>query len=158
MREKGIESREVFTTWLAQERAHLLMLKHEPSEEALEIEYLKKLKLLQQYTATLKKQEQDGWMVLTPLTVNGRDYTQSKETARRHLLERADCTLHKVQALEVRIKIEKRWELEDADCLRVDEMLRLREYRQALDTLKGLVIARLFKLTKMNQSQTGEHL
>jgi hypothetical protein len=32
----------------------------------------------------------------------------------------------------------------------------MRKYQQALDVLEGLIIARMFKLTKMNQSQTGE--
>ena len=95
-------------------------------------------------------------MIVTPLTIGGRDYTLSKETARRHLQERAERAMQEVQTLEIRIGIETRWAVGDENWIRVDKMLREREYRRALDTLEGLVIARLFELTKLNQSQTGK--
>ena len=32
----------------------------------------------------------------------------------------------------------------------------MRKYQRSLDNLEGLVVARIFELTKMNRSQTGE--
>lgn len=43
MRDLGVESREVFETWLEKEKAHLRTLSKEPVEETLEMEYYQKL-------------------------------------------------------------------------------------------------------------------
>jgi hypothetical protein len=43
MRDLGVESRDVFETWLEKEKVHLTKLSKEPVEETLEMEYYQKL-------------------------------------------------------------------------------------------------------------------
>ena len=43
MRRLGVESREVFETWLEKEKAHLRSLSKELPEETMEMEYYQKL-------------------------------------------------------------------------------------------------------------------
>lgn len=87
-----------------------------------------------------------------------RDSTRSIERARRHALENQARDLKIVQELEDKMNITTRW---DSACREWQETGRLvanRKYQRALDQLEGLVVARMFELTKMNRSETGKHL
>jgi len=92
---------------------------------------------------------------LTPESVGQRDTTQATETARRHALERLRVELDKVQSLETRMGIAQRWEPEMEQWKAAAKKVSLRRYQRCLDKLEGLVVARIFELTKMNQSNTG---
>lgn len=93
---------------------------------------------------------------LTPETaLSHRDATQATETARRHSLERMSIELDKVQALEKRLGITKRWEPGMSEWKEAAKKVSLRRYRRCVDKLEGLVVARMFELSKMNQSNTG---
>jgi len=85
-----------------------------------------------------------------------RDKTQSIETGRRHALELRDKDLQIVQLLEKTLGIVQRWEPGSPDWQRAGKLVAERKYRKALDALEGLVVARIFELTKMNMSQTGK--
>lgn len=83
------------------------------------------------------------------------DKTAAAETARRQALEWHSKYLLAVQGLERKLNIEQRWE---AGCMEWDAaaaMVSKRRYQRALDALEGLIVARIFELTKMNMSQTG---
>lgn len=88
------------------------------------------------------------------------DVTPVEERAitrkRRHLFETRDRDLQVVQALEEKLEIEKRWEPEYAEWDTAAAMVAIRRYQRSLDLLEGLVVARMFELTKMNMSQTGK--
>ncbi|KAJ7722863.1 hypothetical protein B0H14DRAFT_2642048 [Mycena olivaceomarginata] len=73
------------------------------------------------------------------------------ETQRRHAVEVAVKSLAAVQDLEVKLDITTRWV---PGCEEWDRAAKLR----ALDQLQGLVVARLFELTKVNMSGTGYKL
>lgn len=77
--------------------------------------------------------------------------TRRLETQRRHALERYNSTLDAVQDLERRLDVTEMWE---AAAIMVGK----RRYQRALDQLQGLVISRMFELTKMNMSGTGMSL
>lgn len=64
--------------------------------------------------------------------------------------------LKDVQDLEGRLHIDRRWERGSAEWLEAEELSVTRTYRLTLDKLEGLIVARMFELTKMNMSQTGE--
>lgn len=95
------------------------------------------------------------WAIVTPDTIAKQDFTRSKETDRRHALEDRDKTLSVVQDLERKLLVDVRWTPEHPKWAITAEMAAKRQYRRCLDTLEGLVVARLFELTKMNMSQTG---
>ena len=50
----------------------------------------------------------------------------------------------------------ERWTADSPEYLRVTEFVQRRKYLRAVDTLEALVVQRLFELTKMNHSGTGE--
>ena len=86
---------------------------------------------------------------------NVRDYTQSRETERRHALENRDKDLLVVQDLERTLRVVERWTCEQPEWHAAVVMVGKRRYQRCLDSLEGLIVSRMFELTKMNLSQTG---
>jgi hypothetical protein len=91
------------------------------------------------------------------MSAGTRDTTASTETVRRHALESYEKDLKIVQDLERRLDIIVRWEPGSAEWLNTSKLVAMRKYQRALDQLEGLIVARMFELTKMNMSQTGKH-
>jgi len=77
------------------------------------------------------------------------------ETNRRKTLETRDKDLQIVQDLEGRLNVAERWTPECPEWQDAAVMVSKRRYQRALDSLEGLIVARMFELTKMNMSQTG---
>jgi hypothetical protein len=96
------------------------------------------------------------WQQMTPENQGVRDMTQSKETAHRHALEARDKDLLVVHDLEVKLEVDVRWDPSRAEWKAASELVAQRRYQRCLDTLEGLIVARMFELTKMNMSQTGK--
>jgi hypothetical protein len=95
--------------------------------------------------------------VLTPATFGKRD-TQSRgvETARRHARETQEKDLRAVQQMEMKMGIVTRWVPESLEWKAAAEKVSKRRYQRCLDNLEGLIVARMFELTKMIMSQTGK--
>jgi hypothetical protein len=98
----------------------------------------------------------DIWSNLTAATLGERDYTASLETSRRHALENHSKHLQAVQMLERKMNIRERWEPGTLEWKAAAEKVVMRRYQRCIDVLEGLVVARMFELTKMNMSQTGK--
>jgi hypothetical protein len=175
MHDQNITNVSVFQEWLAKEKAYLEGLSREPLEESLAMEYWQKLVnlgaseyvfLSQAWVLALiifsrrrLSTAQSTWRVLTPNSItNTRDTTQSQETDRRHAQEVAARDLLMVQNLEVRMGILRRWGPSDNEWKEAATMVGKRRYQRCLDALEGLIVARMFELTKMNMSQTGAPL
>ncbi|KAJ7717541.1 hypothetical protein B0H16DRAFT_1666773 [Mycena metata] len=162
MASMGVESRSVFETWLEKEKAYLASLKKEPAHETLQMEYYQKLVNLCDHEERL-----DAIMgVEAPFIPAPQDatytqaaaQTQRMETQRRHAAEVHAKTLAAVQDLEIRLGGGPRWKPEDKEWMEAAMMLRNRRYQRALDELEGLVVARMFELSKVNMSDTGYKL
>ncbi|KAJ3502742.1 hypothetical protein NLJ89_g8746 [Agrocybe chaxingu] len=149
--------------WLVEEREYLLSLKKEPLGETLEMEYLTLLLKLQAST-TILASSRAQWSISTPSNITSRQHpnsvshTTALETAHRHAIETYDKDLLAVQSMEMKLAIRKRWVAEDSEWKEAANKLSMRRYQRCLDTLEGLVVARMFELTKMNMSQTGYNL
>ena len=89
------------------------------------------------------------------MTQGKRDSTRTT-AARRHALEKRDKELAVVWALEQKLGIEHRWDSSCAEWQETAHLVVRHKYQRALDTLEGLAVARMFELTKMNRSQTGQ--
>ena len=96
------------------------------------------------------------WLNLTSDTIARRDTTRSIETARRHAIELHEKDLLAVQIMEKRLNISNRWAPESEEWKAAAERVSMRQYQRCLDTLEGLVVARMFELTRMNMSHTGK--
>ena len=98
----------------------------------------------------------DTWSNLTGATIGIRDMTTSAETAHRHALESKKHDLAAVQVLECKLNITQRWTPDSVEWKQAAEKVSMRRYQCCIDALEGLVVARMFELTKMNMSQTGK--
>ncbi len=80
------------------------------------------------------------------------------ETAQRHPLEKRSQELERVQDLECSLNIcpEERWSVGSEKWVENEQQVAMQTYRQRLDRLEALVVGRIFELTKMNMSHTGE--
>ncbi|KAJ7138739.1 hypothetical protein C8R43DRAFT_1089295 [Mycena crocata] len=135
----GVADRSVFETWLAEEREFLLSLSKEPAQETMQMEYYQKLPC--EWTYDLAVQS-----------------TRQIETQRRHAIEMHTKSLTTVQDLELRMGVTPRWVRGGPEWVAAALLVGKRRYQRALDQLEGLVIARMFELTKVNMSGTGYKL
>ncbi|KII92056.1 hypothetical protein PLICRDRAFT_677552, partial [Plicaturopsis crispa FD-325 SS-3] len=158
MVELNIADPGVFSAWLAEERQYLQSLQKEPAVETLQMEYWQKLVNLQAseacvIAAGIATEGATLWAV-----AGEADNVRTTETARRHLLETRDRDLRVVQGLEISLSIDTRWQPGSDIWDATAKLVYQRKYQRALDHLEGLVISRIFELTKMNRSQTGKAL
>ena len=84
------------------------------------------------------------------------DFMRAIETKRWHAFKKHEKDLAVVHTLEVQLGITDRWALGGLECEEAAKLVSMHKYQRCLDTLKGLVVARTFELTKMNRSQTGK--
>jgi hypothetical protein len=98
------------------------------------------------------------WASSTPHSMSSgqKDTTRKLETAHRQVFENHHKDLQAVQALELRLGIDQRWQLQGVEWKNVGRMVVMHKYKRALDVLEGLVVACMFELMKMNRSQTGK--
>ncbi len=88
-----------------------------------------------------------------------RDKTSKKETAWRHLMEKAHKQLQNVQLMESLLGIggeHERWAPGMAAWELAQTLVQTRDYRCCLSNLEALVVAWIFELMKMNMSRTGK--
>jgi hypothetical protein len=95
------------------------------------------------------------WQNLTPENPAPSASSSSLETKRRHALENRDKNLLVVQDLEVMLGVVERWVPECPEWKAAALMVGKHRYQRCLDDLEGLIVSRMFELTKMNMSQTG---
>ena len=84
------------------------------------------------------------------------DFTCPSETKQRHALEKYNKDVDAIHVLEVQLGIIDCWVIGGPECEETVKLVSMHKYQRALDDLEGLVIARIFELTKMNRSQTGK--
>ena len=70
-------------------------------------------------------------------------------------LENWDRDLAVVQELEVKLSVDLGWNPECPEWTSAALLVGKCRYQQCLDELEGLIVSRMFELTKMNMSQTG---
>ena len=70
------------------------------------------------------------------------------------MMEKHETNLRIVQELG-KLGIHPRWMPDDPDWQAAAKLVTEREYHRSLDHLKGLVVAHLFELSKMNRAGTG---
>lgn len=82
--------------------------------------------------------------------------TQKLETKRRHLIDKLETAKLRVLEMEVQMGIVHRWTPADKEYREMLQYSRERDYHRAFNTLKKLVVQRLFELQKLNLAGTGE--
>jgi hypothetical protein len=84
-----------------------------------------------------------------------RSRTQKLETQRRYAAEKADMLLREVNAMEVKLNINRRWTVTSPEYISTIKYVQERKYQRALDRLQRLVVQRLFELHRLNLSGIG---
>lgn len=70
-------------------------------------------------------------------------------------MENTEKALARVHMFEEELGIAERWTHSSPKFIEAAELVRRRRYQRCLDELEGLVVSRIFELSKMNMSQTG---
>ncbi|KAG0694180.1 hypothetical protein DFH29DRAFT_1083929 [Suillus ampliporus] len=158
MQDINVTEESTFDEWLKEEKVYLQGLCTKPELETLQMEYWQKLVNL-----STSKNELDTasslWAMSTPSNAHSlasdESVTRRLETTRRHALENFEKDLGVVQELERKLGILHRWTPKDANWQNAGRLVANRKYQRSLDQLEGLIVARIFELTKMNRSGTG---
>ncbi|KAH7917124.1 hypothetical protein BV22DRAFT_1135675 [Leucogyrophana mollusca] len=159
MDELKLTDEKIFEQWLEEEKVYLTGLQKEPEVKTLQMEYWQRLVNLQ-----ASKNELDAatsiWQLETPASMSAgpRDSGRAKETARQHAIEIHANSLKVVQELERKLGVDRHWVPEDAEWQSAGRLVAMQKYQRVLDVLEGLIVARMFELTKINRSQTGYSL
>jgi hypothetical protein len=85
------------------------------------------------------------------ITLNAR----AIEAERKSTLRRLNLKLNAVQDLERKLGITERWTSNDEEYQKAWKYRNDREFIRAVETLEGLVVQRLFELSKANLKGTG---
>ncbi|KAJ7355230.1 hypothetical protein DFH08DRAFT_912373 [Mycena albidolilacea] len=125
MHQEGVESVDRFTEWLAEETTYLEGLKSAPKTNNETLEMEYVQKLV------------------------------NLSASQRHVQEKMEKDLERMQELEELLEIEERWITVSSKWTATVNEIKKRKYHLTLDVLELLIVERIFELTKMNQSQTG---
>ncbi|KAF7984573.1 hypothetical protein HWV62_13791 [Athelia sp. TMB] len=155
MNDLNITDTTVFEEWRKEERVYLQNLSKEPMQETLQMEYYQRLVNLSAASRSLEE-SRNTWIQVDPSTsTTGYDLNSGVEAARRKALALYEKELNLVLDLEVKLEVTTRWTPECEEWIQTANLVAMRRYRRALDHVEGLIVARMFELTKMNMSQTG---
>ncbi|KAJ4477074.1 hypothetical protein C8R41DRAFT_983264 [Lentinula lateritia] len=152
MREAGIKDAHVIFQWMEEEAVYLQNLSREPPVETLQMEYYRKLIALKECQAVLKDARL-AWLSYRP---GERDQTSALERAQRHAQENERKILADVHALESKLDVRVRWTEGSVQWEEAGALVTGAKYRRALDKLEGLLVSRIFELSRLNISGTGE--
>ncbi|KAK0477167.1 hypothetical protein EDD18DRAFT_1312804 [Armillaria luteobubalina] len=140
MLELGITDEKEFEVSLKEEEAYLSGLQCEPLEKTVKMEYY--MRLVHYYDIELKVTASQRVVFVN--TIPGTQPQRSQELERVHDLEHS-----------LSISPEECWTIGLEKWKENEQRVALRTYWQCLDQLEGLIVAHIFKLTKMNMSHTG---
>ncbi|KAJ3871408.1 hypothetical protein F5051DRAFT_463789 [Lentinula edodes] len=151
MHEAGIRDARVIFQWMKEEAAYLQNLSREPPSETLQMEYYGKLVALKECQAVLKE-ARHAWLSYRP---GENDQTLALERAQRHAQENERKILADIHALEMKLDVRVRWTEGSKQWEEAGSLVTGAKYRRALDKLEGLLVSRIFELSRLNISGTG---
>lgn len=143
---------ENFFEWLEEEGNYLRSLTKVPPSETLEMEYYLKLESLSACQIRLKK-VREVWVEYRPSVKS-----KNIETKYRNEQENEQKLIADVQALEQKLGLQSRWLEGSEEWGAAKKLVAEREYRKALDKLEGLLVARIFEMSRLNVAGTGMYL
>jgi hypothetical protein len=139
-----------FTKWLEEERKYLESKKHEPEHNVLATEYVELLRKCNDSRAVWELSKQ------LSAETTGMNNQERLRRVTHDAWEAMEFLQQELQKVEEHLDIGIRWTVESPEYQQAVEYLQIRHYQLAVDKLEGLVVQRLFELTKANLSQTGK--
>jgi hypothetical protein len=95
---------------------------------------------------------------MMPLETDMAYAAAASQTQRRHAMELHSKALAAMHDLELWLGIMRsvgHWRLDSDEWVAAAKLVESRRYQRAIDELEGLVVARMFELSKVNMSDTG---
>ncbi|KAJ3847695.1 hypothetical protein EV368DRAFT_76572 [Lentinula lateritia] len=151
MHEAGIKDARVIFQWMKEEAAYLQNLSREPPSETLQMEYYGKLVALKECQAVLKD-ARHAWLSYRP---GEHDQTLALERAQHHAQENEQKILADVHALEMKLDVRVWWTEGSKQWEEAGSLVTGAKYQRALDKLEGLLVSKIFELSRLNISGTG---
>jgi hypothetical protein len=140
-----------FREWLEEEGEYLRSVSRTPPKETLQMEYYSKLSALADCEERLILARQ-AWVGYKPAE---RDQTSALETKVRNEQENQRKLIADIQALEGKLEISVRWSSECFEWRDAEKNVIEASYRKALDKLEGMLVARIFEMSRLNIAGTG---
>ncbi|KAJ3736164.1 hypothetical protein DFJ43DRAFT_1129763 [Lentinula guzmanii] len=139
MRAIGVlDGKEIFG-WLDEEKEYLESRREEPEEDLNRMDlYVKQVKLMN-----------------VALTLRLPIRTNAVEQTMRHEQEKEEKLMSEVHFLERRLELKEPWTEDSEEWKKAEEMFKNHSYRKAVNRLEGLIVARIFELSKMHMAGTG---
>ncbi|KXN92083.1 hypothetical protein AN958_09786 [Leucoagaricus sp. SymC.cos] len=172
MEQENIKDTNIFKQWLEEERAYLTGLCKEPVEETIAMDYYQSLVDLiaaevkvkniletfhfentQENMASTSQVAPDDTEAAKAPGQHKHKLTPATQL-RRAEAKRKSCLDH-THALEEILGLKEPWTSSSPDYQRAVALHSKRCYQECLNQLESLVVSRLFELTKINMSQTG---
>lgn len=152
MKDVGIVDSDIFYKWLLEEGEYLRSLSSVPPKETLEMEYFSKLDALDSCAARLTNVRST---LYSYQHIGGPNLGPALERKTRNELENQQKLINDIQLLEWKLEIECRWVSGSEQWEAAKKLVREAVYRKALDKLEGLLVARIFEMTRLNVAGTG---
>ncbi|KAH8108317.1 hypothetical protein DFH11DRAFT_1517134 [Phellopilus nigrolimitatus] len=160
----GIASNETILQWHAEEKGYLKSLKDAPQVDLLAMSYVESLKNLhnarQNYHAVSGR-----WQAMEADNIRKVSFyladttrTQSIETQRITGLDRVLTLQSDVELKEAKLGVKMRWTENDEDWKKASRNTAMRDYQRAIDSVEGLVVQRLFEISRLNRAGTCDRL
>ncbi|KAG2120252.1 hypothetical protein DEU56DRAFT_747007 [Suillus clintonianus] len=154
---------DTFLQWREEESEFLANLALEPPSDAIAVAYVEELEKLQRAEATYGNMTGVPFLTYTPASFTpssglNSEARQSSRTAEAELLaalRRLRLQMNVVEDFERRHGINRRWEVSDPHYQQAHQYSGQRRFVRAVEELEGLVVQRMFELSKANLSSTG---
>lgn len=153
MKLAGFDDPAIFTEWLVEEGDYLRSLSEDPPEITLQMEYYTNLAALKECRILLKNSRK----AFIQYTDGVKATTTALERTVRHAAENERKLLDNIHMLEEKLNVKQRWTDESEEWLEAERLVSSVKYRRALDRLEMLLVSRIFELSRLNVSGTGEH-
>ncbi|KAK1236160.1 hypothetical protein PQX77_000591 [Marasmius sp. AFHP31] len=151
VRALGVQKPDDVYQWLIEEKTFLESREEVPREELNKIELYSKLVRLKECRSRLEA-ARSAFQDYDPAA---KDKTSSIERTMRQEEEKEDKLLQEVHQLEHLLEVRTRWTEGSDEWNEAEGLTRNRVYQKAIDRLEGLVVARIFELSRLNVSGTG---
>ncbi|KAJ3831964.1 hypothetical protein F5878DRAFT_548847, partial [Lentinula raphanica] len=161
----GVSDPKVLVEWLEEEREFLESRQQTPEVETLTAGYYQALVKLRMCQERLRE-ARSNFRVETglaappqPLQRPG-DSTFSVHMTERQMMKEQEVEaklLADVQSFEDRLGLrrDQRWKSDSEEWRKAEELVQHAKYQKALDKLEGLIVQRIFELSRMNVAGTG---
>ncbi|KAK1234078.1 hypothetical protein PQX77_002727 [Marasmius sp. AFHP31] len=147
----GVEKADDVYKWLVEEKSYLESRQETPREEANKIELYGKLLRLKECRARLEAARN----LFRNYDPKAKDKTSSVERTMRQEEEKEEKLLLDIHQLENILEVKSRWKEGSDEWKEAEKLARTQTYQKAIDRVEGLVVARIFELSRLNVSGTG---